>query len=160
VADLYRNASERTWLQGLQGLPHLGRSHGCHNPWDHIFSDGKFRLLMLSRRRAGGQLCCIRWIGCDCSRSSTRTRGCSEFSRHWRLCHANGQHVRWGEVYCSSELSKLTAADADKVASLNLVSVIDLRTESERQQAPSIWLHSTPADLYKSPKPTLRSTPK
>ncbi len=65
-----------------------------------------------------------------------------------------GQHVRWGEVYRSNELSKLTPADADKVASLDLVSVIDLRTEDERQRAPSIWLHA-PADMYQSPKPTL-----
>jgi protein-tyrosine phosphatase len=66
----------------------------------------------------------------------------------------NGHHVRWGEVYRSNELSKLTTADADKVAALDVVSVIDLRTEDERQHAPSVWLHA-PADIYQSPKPTL-----
>jgi protein-tyrosine phosphatase len=67
---------------------------------------------------------------------------------------AKGQHVGWGVVYRSNDLSKLTSADADKVASLDLVSVIDLRTEDERQQAPSIWLHA-PTDIYASPKTTL-----
>jgi protein-tyrosine phosphatase len=67
---------------------------------------------------------------------------------------ANGRHVRWGEVYRSNELSKLTAADSGRVAALGLVSVIDLRTEEERQRAPSLWLHA-PADIYTSPKTTL-----
>jgi protein-tyrosine phosphatase len=67
---------------------------------------------------------------------------------------ATGRHVRWGEVYRSNELSKLTTADADRVAGLDLVSVVDLRTEEERQRAPSIWRHA-PADVYDSPKSTL-----
>jgi len=67
---------------------------------------------------------------------------------------ANGQKVRWGMVYRSNDLSKLTPADADKVAALDLVSVIDLRTEEERQRAPSIWVQA-PTDIYPSPKTTL-----
>jgi protein-tyrosine phosphatase len=67
---------------------------------------------------------------------------------------AGGQHVRWGEVYRSNDLSKLTTADAHRVAALNLMSVIDLRTEDERQRGPSIWLHA-PTDVYSSPKATL-----
>jgi protein-tyrosine phosphatase len=67
---------------------------------------------------------------------------------------ANGSHVRWGEVYRSNDLSKLTTADADRVAALDLASVIDLRTEDERRHAPSIWLHA-PTDIYSSPKTTL-----
>jgi protein-tyrosine phosphatase len=67
---------------------------------------------------------------------------------------AKGQHVRWGKVYRSNDLSKLTTADVDRVAALDLVSVIDLRTEEERQHAPSIWLHA-PADIYPSAKTTL-----
>jgi len=66
----------------------------------------------------------------------------------------NGRHVRWGEVYRSNELSKLTAADAEKVAALDLAAVIDLRTVDERQHAPSRWLRA-PADIYESSKPTL-----
>jgi protein-tyrosine phosphatase len=66
----------------------------------------------------------------------------------------NGRHVRWGTLYRSNQLSKLTEADADKVAALDLVSVVDLRTEEERQHAPSVWLHA-PGDTYSSPKTTL-----
>ncbi len=66
----------------------------------------------------------------------------------------NGKHVRWGIVYRSNQLSELTAADAAKVAALGLLSVVDLRTEEERQHAPSIWLHA-PGDMYSSPKTTL-----
>jgi protein-tyrosine phosphatase len=70
---------------------------------------------------------------------------------------ASGQHVRWGEVYRSNDLSNLTPADADRVAALDVISVVDLRTEEERQRAPDIWLHS-PAELYSSPKTSLAAT--
>ncbi len=66
----------------------------------------------------------------------------------------NGHHVRWGEVYRSNELSKLTPGDAEKVAALDLKSVIDLRTLDEREHAPSVWSRA-PADVYESPKSTL-----
>ena len=67
---------------------------------------------------------------------------------------ASGQHVRWGEVYRSNDLSNLTPADADRVAALDLISVVDLRTEEERQHAPDIWLHA-PMEVYSSPKTSL-----
>jgi len=67
---------------------------------------------------------------------------------------ANGRRVRWRTVYRSNQLSQLTETDAGKVAALNLVSVVDLRTEEERQHAPSIWLRA-PGDTYSSPKSTL-----
>jgi protein-tyrosine phosphatase len=80
--------------------------------------------------------------------------GASNFRDIGGYTTTNGQHVRWGEVYRSNDLSKLTTADADRVAALDLASVIDLRTEEERQHAPSIWLHA-PTDIYPSPKATL-----
>jgi protein-tyrosine phosphatase len=51
-------------------------------------------------------------------------------------------------------LSKLTSTDAEKVAGLDLVAVIDLRTDDERQKSPDVWLR-VPADEYDSPKATL-----
>jgi protein-tyrosine phosphatase len=66
----------------------------------------------------------------------------------------NGKHVRWGEVYRSNELSKLTGADAHRIATLHLMSVVDLRTEDERRSAPSVWLQA-PINTYLSPKTTL-----
>jgi protein-tyrosine phosphatase len=50
---------------------------------------------------------------------------------------ADGLHVRWDRIFRSSELSKLTPADAETVDAL-----------------PSVWLH-TPPDAYASPKTTL-----
>jgi protein-tyrosine phosphatase len=67
---------------------------------------------------------------------------------------ADGRHVRWDEVFRSNELSKLTPADAARVAALKVAAVVDLRTEEERQHAPSVWA-PVPADVYESPKPTL-----
>jgi protein-tyrosine phosphatase len=66
----------------------------------------------------------------------------------------DGHHVRWHRVYRSSELSHLTADDAQKVDSLDLASVVDLRTANERDASPSAWLHP-PGDIYQSPKATL-----
>jgi protein-tyrosine phosphatase len=67
---------------------------------------------------------------------------------------ADGRHVRRGEIFRSGELSRLTPADVEKVDSLKIASVIDLRTEEERMHAPSPWRHP-PQDLYASPKTTL-----
>ena len=67
---------------------------------------------------------------------------------------SDGRHVRWGRVFRSSELSKLTPEDEGKVARLGLVAVIDLRTQEERDRSPSAWLER-PADSYESPKPSL-----
>ena len=67
---------------------------------------------------------------------------------------ADGRHVRWGEVYRSSELSKLTPADAARIESLHVATVVDLRTDEERARAASVWTHE-PANVYKSPKPSL-----
>jgi len=66
----------------------------------------------------------------------------------------DGHHVRWNRVYRSSELSHLTADDAQKVDALDLASVLDLRTANEREASPSAWLHP-PGDIYQSPKETL-----
>jgi len=66
----------------------------------------------------------------------------------------DGHHLRWGVVYRSNALDKLTPADAERVAALNLAAVVDLRTQEERAHSPSVWLRE-PADRYESPKPTL-----
>ena len=72
---------------------------------------------------------------------------------------ADGRHVREGVLYRSGELSKLTPADVDKVDGLRLKSVIDLRTQEERRQAPTAGsLRSefiAPEILYESPKNSL-----
>jgi len=66
----------------------------------------------------------------------------------------DGRHVRWGQVFRSGELSHLTPLDREKLDDLSLVSVVDLRAQDERDQAPSLWGHR-PDDLYESPKLTI-----
>jgi len=68
---------------------------------------------------------------------------------------SDGRHVRFGLVFRSNKLSSLTPADETTIASLHIVSEIDLRTREERTSEPSLWLRR-PADLYESPKLTLR----
>lgn len=50
---------------------------------------------------------------------------------------ANGKHVRWGRIFRSAATPKLDAADAARVQSLGLSSMIDLRSSEERQMAPT-----------------------
>jgi protein-tyrosine phosphatase len=66
----------------------------------------------------------------------------------------DGHQVRSGLLFRSGELSKLTPADVTKVTDLRLTSVIDLRTQEERDHAPSIWLRA-PAEVYGSPKDSI-----
>jgi protein-tyrosine phosphatase len=49
---------------------------------------------------------------------------------------AGGQRVRSGLVYRSTVLSRLTPSDADRIGSLGVRTVFDLRTDGERRQAP------------------------
>lgn len=48
----------------------------------------------------------------------------------------DGRHVKWGEVYRSADISKLTEADMIKLKSLNVIYDVDLRGRQESAQAP------------------------
>lgn len=85
---------------------------------------------------------------------SLELRGAPNFRDIGGYATGDGRHLRWGRVFRSSELSKLTPADAERVDKLDIMAVIDLRTEGERRQSPSIWLRR-PQDVYESPKPSL-----
>ncbi len=85
---------------------------------------------------------------------SLELRGAPNFRDIGGYATGDGRHLRWGRVFRSSELSKLTPADAERVDKLDIMAVIDLRTEGERRQSPSIWLRQ-PQDVYESPKPSL-----
>lgn len=66
---------------------------------------------------------------------------------------AHGQRtVRHGRVYRSSQLSRLSAADAERVRSLGIKATIDLRSERERAAQPTPAALRMSAD-YLSPKP-------
>lgn len=48
----------------------------------------------------------------------------------------NGKRVKWGKVFRSDDLDKLTSKDLDYLASLPLKTNIDFRSEEERKAAP------------------------
>jgi len=85
---------------------------------------------------------------------SLRLQGAPNFRDIGGYATTDGRHVRWESVFRSNDLSKITPNDAEKIAALKLAAVIDLRTEDERRQSPSIWL-SPPLDVYESPQQSL-----
>lgn len=64
---------------------------------------------------------------------------------------ADGRHVRWGRIYRSGELSRLTAADYDKLASLGIAVVCDFRRDSERTGASTTWQGANPPTILNLP---------
>lgn len=66
----------------------------------------------------------------------------------------DGAAVRFGRFYRSTDLSKVTADDASRLAELGLVTVFDLRTESERDAAPD----RAPASVREVPLDVLADT--
>jgi protein-tyrosine phosphatase len=66
----------------------------------------------------------------------------------------DGRHVRWGRVFRSSELSKLTLEDQRTVDGLHIAALVDLRTAVERKTSVDLWTHA-PSDVYESPKVSL-----
>ena len=49
---------------------------------------------------------------------------------------ADGRHVKWGLLYRSGALNKLTDADLEKLRARGIAKIIDLRTDSEIEKAP------------------------
>ncbi len=58
---------------------------------------------------------------------------------------ADGRMVRYRMVYRSGQLSDLTEADYQKLALAHVRHVFDLRTDSERKAAPTMWKGDAPA---------------
>jgi len=52
---------------------------------------------------------------------------------------ADGKHVRWGLLYRSAAMPKLTDADYDYLSALNIKAIVDLRSVDERQLSPTQW---------------------
>lgn len=51
----------------------------------------------------------------------------------------DGRRVKWGLIYRSAELSHLTSADLSLVRDLDIRTVHDLRSVSERESEPTAW---------------------
>lgn len=52
---------------------------------------------------------------------------------------ADGRRVRWGLIYRSAELAGLTPSHAEVVQALGIRDIHDLRSNSERESAPTNW---------------------
>jgi protein-tyrosine phosphatase len=52
---------------------------------------------------------------------------------------ADGKHVRWGLLYRSAALPKLTDDDYRHLSTLHIRTVVELRSRDERQLSPTIW---------------------
>ncbi|MGF1638100.1 MAG: tyrosine-protein phosphatase [Cyclobacteriaceae bacterium] len=51
---------------------------------------------------------------------------------------SNGKQIKWQKLYRSDKLSKLTTQDVDAMVDLGIKTVVDLRTEKEKQRDPSV----------------------
>ena len=52
---------------------------------------------------------------------------------------AGGKHLRWGLLFRSAAMPKLTDADYQLLSSLKIRTVVDLRSQDERQLSPVDW---------------------
>jgi protein-tyrosine phosphatase len=52
---------------------------------------------------------------------------------------SDGRRVKWGLIYRSAELSRLTPQDLVEITGLNIQSVHDLRSLEERRSEPTAW---------------------
>jgi protein-tyrosine phosphatase len=59
--------------------------------------------------------------------------------------------VRWRQVIRSDNLSRLTANDFEKLEAISVRTVIDLRTDREREQSPTVWLGNNPPRFFHFP---------
>lgn len=59
--------------------------------------------------------------------------------------------LRSGQIIRSENLSRLTAADFQKLEELGLKTVIDLRTQQEHDRSPTVWQGDNPPQFYHFP---------
>lgn len=59
--------------------------------------------------------------------------------------------VRGGQIIRSDKLSRLTARDFQKLEEIGLKTVIDLRTQKEHDESPTVWKGDNPPDFFHFP---------
>lgn len=59
----------------------------------------------------------------------------------------DGKSVKWGKLYRSGMLAKLTDADYEYLARRNIQTIIDFRTTQERENEPTQWRAGQPEHL-------------
>jgi protein-tyrosine phosphatase len=59
--------------------------------------------------------------------------------------------LRWRQIIRSENLSRLTARDFQKLEEIGVKTVIDLRTDKEHNQSPTVWQGDNPPRFYHFP---------
>jgi protein-tyrosine phosphatase len=59
--------------------------------------------------------------------------------------------IRWRQIIRSENLSRLTPDDFRKLEDIGVKTVIDLRTEREHEQAPTVWQGDNPPQFFHFP---------
>ena len=59
--------------------------------------------------------------------------------------------VRWGQIIRSDKLSRLTDNDFRKLEEMGVKTVIDLRTNKENKQSPTVWKGDNPPEFFHFP---------
>lgn len=59
--------------------------------------------------------------------------------------------LRYGQIIRSDRLSRLTAEDFQKLEGIGVKTVIDLRTNRERDQSPTVWQGDNPPQFFHFP---------
>src|SRR5262249_34242829 len=84
----------------------------------------------------------------DSNRREVRLQGAINFRDLGGYQTNDGRHVKWGKIYRSAALNKLTDADLEKMQSISLSRVADFRGPYEVKTAPDrIPAHSTRISL-------------
>ncbi|HEY5774815.1 MAG TPA: tyrosine-protein phosphatase [Xanthomonadales bacterium] len=59
--------------------------------------------------------------------------------------------LRWGQIIRSDNLSRLTTGDFQKLEEIGIKTVIDLRTQKEHDQSPTVWTGDKPPRFFHFP---------
>src|ERR1700743_3048572 len=72
----------------------------------------------------------------DSAKRKVVLQGAANFRDLGGYATADGHHVKWGEIYRSADISKLTDADLNVLKSRNITYDVDLRGHREAATAP------------------------
>ena len=84
---------------------------------------------------------CLSFVGAsaqiaDSAQRMVKLKGALNFRDIGGYAAANGRHVKWGKIYRSAEINKLTAADLDSLQNRHINYVLDFRGSAEVSMAP------------------------
>ena len=80
--------------------------------------------------------CCLHAQVADSNRREVRVNGAANFRDLGGYATTDGHHVKWGHIYRSADISKLSPADLDTLKARHIQYDVDLRGVQESAQAP------------------------